>query len=119
MHWTLFPLILFIFSTPIWAADSWKGEDKKVHAQISCGAALGTTLIWPKTHWGGQLLISQVPGILKESYDQLSSSGSKWSWKDVGANLVGAGICLPLGNWMIQTVSKESTTTLSIVIPLK
>ncbi len=75
------------------AQDSWGGRDKRWHAGMSCFFGAGAAA-WqrerPLVAWG----VAMVPGVLKETLDATNATGTGWSWKDIGANALGAGLCV-------------------------
>lgn len=75
------------------AQDSWAGRDKRLHAGFSCFFGAGAAA-WQPGRPALAFGVAMVPGVVKEAFDATSATGTGWSWKDVGANALGAGLCL-------------------------
>ncbi len=75
------------------AEDSWSGEDKKKHIAVSSLIGVSAYVCFEKnTNWSedrarlAAFLTTLGVGVVKELIDE------EFSWKDMGANAVGAGI---------------------------
>ena len=80
-------------TNPAHAQDNWNTADKRWHAGFSCFFGAGAAA-WKPESAGKAWLIAMVPGTIKEAADAASATGSGWSWKDMGANALGACLCV-------------------------
>lgn len=80
-------------TVPAHAQDSWGGADKRAHATFSCFFGAGAAA-WQRESPGKAWLIAMIPGTVKEAADATTATGTGWSWKDIGANALGAGLCV-------------------------
>lgn len=79
-------------------ADEWTGRDKAQHAQVSALAgAISGALI--EDRWAA-FGVAMVPGLVKEIHDA-RPGGSGFSWRDLTADAVGAGIGVQAGHCIV------------------
>jgi uncharacterized protein YfiM (DUF2279 family) len=85
-----------IAAAPCSAQDRWTTGDKVEHVMYSCGAGVASSAILGPEHPWWSFGLAMVPGVRKEWYDQKhkAAQGNGWSWKDIGADAVGAGLCV-------------------------
>ena len=79
-------------SAPALAQDTWNGADKPKHIAASAISAVIVESLWVEDlHWLARFTVAMSPGILKELSD-MRRGGSGFSWKDVGADVLGVGL---------------------------
>ena len=98
------------FPAQSYAADAWNGTDKRVHASFSCAFGLGAAA-WQPQSAGKAWLIAMVPGVIKEAADATTATGTGWSWKDMAANALGAGVCVAGGRLLLSSSEGRAQAT--------
>lgn len=94
------------------AQDTWNGRDKRVHASMSCFFGAGAAA-WQRESPGKAWLIAMVPGALKEASDATTATGTGWSWKDMAANALGAGLCVHGARLVLSRSEGQAQVTFS------
>jgi len=110
-------LTIFLFSCMLnaYAGDRWDAQDKAKHASISTLIAGAVTVVQRDELQG--FLAATAVGVAKEAYDydhrneRKANHRSKHtaSWKDFGADLVGAYLGAKLGGLSIMPEGKGLT----------
>lgn len=54
-----------------------------------------------------------VPGVIKEAADATTATGTGWSWKDMGANALGAGLCVSGARVLLRHSEGRTEATFS------
>lgn len=98
---------------PAQAQDTWNGRDKRVHASMSCFFGAGAAA-WQRDSPGKAWLIAMVPGALKEATDATTATGTGWSWKDMAANALGAGLCVHGARLVLSRSEGQAQVTFAV-----
>jgi uncharacterized protein YfiM (DUF2279 family) len=91
------------FAVAAGAADSWTGQDKVKHLSVS--AVLGVAAGAVTDNTAAAVALALVPGLLKEAYDSQHRSRHTPSWRDMGANVIGAVLGVGVARWSGLTIS--------------
>jgi len=109
-------LVLLMLAFPAWGQDRWGGPDKIKHVGVSCVFGIGSSLV-TKTWWGA-FGLAMIPGTLKETRDAtIGIDGTGWSWKDMAANAVGAGLCVSGTRVILQRAEGRTVVALNWSLP--
>jgi uncharacterized protein YfiM (DUF2279 family) len=98
-------LVLACATLPAKAGDDWTGKDKAMHAAVS--AAFGAAAASVTDNTGAAIAAALVPGVLKEVYDLGHRDRHTPSWKDMGANALGAVLGVGLARWGNLTIGPK------------
>ncbi|CAK0757910.1 putative lipoprotein [Gammaproteobacteria bacterium] len=100
---------IFLFSCLLnaHADDQWRGQDKVKHVSVSALIAGAVTVVQRDELQG--FLASAAVGVAKEAYDYKHRDTQTASWKDFGADLIGAYFGTKLGGLLILPEGKGLT----------
>lgn len=98
------------------ARDNWGGAPAHVAVSALAGIACSTH-VYPKQSLKA-FGCAMAPGVLKEAIDS-TQKGNRFSFKDIVADAVGAGLGVYTGGLMLDYNERTKTTTVAISIPLR
>lgn len=96
--------------------DNWGGAPAHVTVSALAGIACSTH-VYPKQSLKA-FGCAMTPGVLKEVIDS-TQKGNRFSFKDIVADAVGAGLGVYAGGLMLDYNERTKTTTVAISIPLQ
>jgi putative lipoprotein len=84
-------------------ADEWTGEDKKQHFSGSALMGVAASVAFKDSEHPVLYPMAAVlaVGITKEIRDEVATSGSGFSYKDLAADALGAALGVSLGNGVV------------------